>query len=130
MLEGRHAHPDQPRSASYDRDVLMERMESDVELIRSLVAVFEADRPMLLSDVATALEADDADALERAAHTLKGAVGVFGAEPSRARAERIERMGRDGVVGEARQEYVELEREVLALEEDLKRLVEELGEPD
>jgi two-component system sensor histidine kinase/response regulator len=137
---GRTPAPEEPMDAagpdtepegeqqSYDREVLMDRVESDAELIRMLVEVFESDRPKLLGDIETALADDDADALERAAHTIKGALGVFGAEPARERAERLEFMGREGSVGDGKSQYPDLERDVLALETDLKKLVEELGQ--
>jgi response regulator RpfG family c-di-GMP phosphodiesterase len=111
---------------SFDRGVLMERTESDVELIRALVGVFDADRETLVGAIRAAVDAGDANALERAAHTIKGALGVFGAEPSRARAERMERMGRDGAVAEAAAELDELAAEVDALREDLHGLLVEL----
>jgi HPt (histidine-containing phosphotransfer) domain-containing protein len=109
---------------SFDRDILMERTDSDWDLIRALVDVFESDRPRLLSDIEAALDNDDAEALERAAHTIKGALGVFGAEPARARAERLELVGRQGSVTEGIDQYPELRDAVVGLESDLKRLVE------
>ncbi len=111
---------------AYDRDVLMERVESDAELIRMLVDVFESDRSKLLGDIESALADDDAEALERAAHTIKGALGVFGAEPARARAERLEFIGREGMVADAKSQYPELKQAVLGLEVELKKLVDEL----
>ena len=115
-------------AASYDRDVLLERLESDTELIRSLVNVFESDRPTLLGDLEAAVDANDPDALARAAHTIKGALGVFAAEPARARAERLEFMGRDADMAHARKEYEELRDDVLLLQVDLEKLLVELDE--
>ena len=112
---------------AYDREVLMDRVESDTELIKMLVEVFESDRPKLLGDIESALDADDAEALERAAHTIKGALGVFGAEPARVRAERLEFVGREGMVADGKREYPDLKEAVLGLEVELKKLVEELN---
>ncbi len=116
-----------PDAASFDRDELMSRTERDPELIRMLVDVFEADRPNLLGGVRSALDAGNSEALERAAHTLKGAVAVFGAEPARSRAQRLETMGRDGVLDDAAELYSELETWVLRLESDLRALAAELA---
>jgi HPt (histidine-containing phosphotransfer) domain-containing protein len=58
----------------------MQRMESDTDLIRALVTVFHTDSEDLLAEIEGALSRDDASALERAAHTLKGAVAIFGAD--------------------------------------------------
>ena len=112
---------------SFEHDVLMERTDSDHELIRMLVDVFESDRDKLLGDIEEALSADDADALERAARTIKGALGVFGAEVARARAEKLEMTARDGAVSEGREQYPDLRNQVIALEADLKKFVAELG---
>jgi len=113
---------------SYDFDVLMERVDSDMDLVRTLVEVFASDRPKLLGDIETALEQDDAEALERAAHTIKGALGVFAAEKARARAERLEMTGREGSVVQGRDQYPEFKDAVLLLEADLEQLVAELDQ--
>ncbi|NNL31562.1 MAG: response regulator, partial [Gemmatimonadetes bacterium] len=107
---------------SFDRGELMGRTEGDAELIRMLVEVFEADRPNLMGGVEAALQASDPRALERAAHTIKGAVAVFGAEPARSRAERLEVLGRNGDMTGAPEIYDELETWVTRLEADLKAL--------
>jgi HPt (histidine-containing phosphotransfer) domain-containing protein len=117
-------HADTP---SYDRAVLMERMESDVDLIRSLVTVFDTDSDELLSAIEDALSENDAPALERAAHTLKGAVAIFAADRAQERAGLLERLGRAGSVAEARGEYGPLRDSVLVLRRDLAVLVGELG---
>jgi two-component system, sensor histidine kinase and response regulator len=124
---GREPLPASTDRAGFDRAVLMERTESDHELIRALVDVFESDRPMLLGNIEAAIASGDAEALYRAAHTLKGAVGVFGADSAHARAERLERFGRDGAVEDGRAAYPELRDLVTSLEDDLKRFVAELG---
>ena len=110
---------------SFDRRILMERTDSDWDLIRALVEVFESDRPKLLGEIEAALEDEDAEALERAAHTITGALGIFAAEPARARAHRLEMIARDGSVTEQRDQYHELRDAVIILEADLKRLVQE-----
>jgi CheY-like chemotaxis protein len=117
-------HADTP---SYDRAVLMERMESDGDLIRSLVNVFDTDSDELLSAIEDALSENDAPALERAAHTLKGAVAIFAADRAQERAALLERLGRAGSVAEARGEYGPLRDSVLVLKRDLAVLVGELG---
>ncbi|MDX1495774.1 MAG: response regulator, partial [Longimicrobiales bacterium] len=113
-------------ATSFDRSELMARTEGDAELVRMLVEVFEADRPNLLGKIEAALKAKDTQELERAAHTVKGAVAVFGAEPARSRAARLEIMGRDGAVDEAQDLYPELREWVVRLEQDLKELSREL----
>jgi signal transduction histidine kinase/DNA-binding response OmpR family regulator len=118
---------DDARQAAFDRAVLLERTDSDLDLIRTLVEVFDADRPKLLSDIEAALGADDAEGLARAAHTIKGALGVFAAEPARLRAERLEATGRAGAVTNGHEQYQELQSWVERLQTELVEFVEELS---
>jgi len=114
--------------SSFDLDVLMMRVDSDVDLLRTLADVFSLDRPKLLGDIESALDEDDAEALERAAHTIKGALGVFAAEDARARAERLEVIGREGSVADGHDQYPDLKDAVLLLEADLTQLVADLDQ--
>ena len=45
--------------------------------MRELVAVFRADAPRLLAEIAAALDDDNAEQLDSAAHSLKGMLGFF-----------------------------------------------------
>ncbi|MGD8281515.1 MAG: response regulator, partial [Gemmatimonadota bacterium] len=87
-------------SPAFDRDELMERVESDLDLLSTLVGVFKADSPKMLGDIEEAIAAGDQEAITSAAHTMKGALSVFGAEPARAIAERLEHTSRAGEVEE------------------------------
>jgi HPt (histidine-containing phosphotransfer) domain-containing protein len=62
-----------------------------------------------------ALDRGDSNALERAAHTVKGSVGNFAAKTVFQAAQRVEKIGRDGDLGKAEEAYK-------ALEEELDRL--------
>ncbi|MGY8776819.1 MAG: Hpt domain-containing protein, partial [Longimicrobiales bacterium] len=104
-----------------------EQTDGDSGLIQTLVEIFGDDTPDLLAVIEDALEADDANALERAAHTIKGALGVFGAESARGRAEQLEVTAREGTIEAARQQYPALKTSIFALEAALKELVAELG---
>jgi len=133
--EGPSDHPPDTADSSadisvddaFDRSVLLEQTDGDTELIRTLVEVFDDDRPKLLDDIEDALETNDAEALERAAHTIKGALGVFGAESARLQAEKLENSARAGSVEAGRQQYPALKTSVLDLQVALRELVAELG---
>lgn len=111
---------------SIDRDALMTQVESDADLLRTLLELFEVDRPVLLGAVQGALENDDADALATAAHTMKGSLGVFGAEPARALAALLEELGREGDVAAGKEHYAEFEQAVLDAEVALRGILGEL----
>jgi two-component system, sensor histidine kinase and response regulator len=126
-LEGPVAEAEETEEAAFDRSTLLTRTDGDTDLIRTLVEVFDEERPKLLGDIEVALETNDTDALERAAHTLKGAVGVFGAEQARVKAESVEAAAREGSVEAGREQYPALKTLVLTLQTALAELVAEMG---
>ena len=93
----------------------------DQDLLRDLAGMFAVEAPKMLAEVRAAVAANDAARLQRAAHTLKGAVGIFGARATFEAGLRLELMGRAGdLTGAA--EATE------ALEQALGRLRQALAE--
>jgi CheY-like chemotaxis protein len=114
-------------SSAFDRAQLMSRVESDMELLSTLVGVFRADSPNLMGAIEEAIANGDAQAISDAAHTIKGALSVFGAEPARVLAERLELESRAGEVQGAPDLYVQLGEAVRVTEEGLEALLAELA---
>jgi two-component system sensor histidine kinase/response regulator len=112
--------------SGFDREELMARVESDVDLLGTLVAVFKADRPNLMGAIEEAIGSGDADALMVAAHTIKGALSVFGAEPARTFAEQLELTSRAGQIDGARDLFSQLGEAVQVTEVGLDTLLAEL----
>ena len=110
----------------FDREALMARVESDVELLSTLVAVFKADRPSMMAEIEEAVLAGDAVALADSAHTIKGALSVFGVEPARSIAERLEAAGRQKQLTAARVLFEELGGAIVVAEEGLEALLAQL----
>jgi len=88
--------------------------------------MFCEQRQSLLAEIQSALQAGDAAALARAAHTLKGCVGNLGAGSAFQAALRLELLARNRQLSEAQRAALELEDEVLRFERALLRLAEEL----
>jgi len=109
-----------------DREALLARVESDLELLSTLVGVFKADRPNLMGAIDAALLSRDAKELGNAAHTLKGALSVFGVEPARARAEGLEKKARTGDLEGTADMVAALGEAVTAAEDLLDRFLKEL----
>ena len=65
----------------------------DHDLLKEVALVFLEACPGWQADIRAAIAANDAPALRRAAHTLKGAVGHFGAKPSYDAAQELETLG-------------------------------------
>lgn len=64
--------------------------------LRELVEIFLHDTPVRLAEIAAALSAGDAPALTRAAHSIKGSAGNFGAEQLAAVSRAIEQHAKSG----------------------------------
>ena len=84
-----------------DRAVALERVGGDPQLLQEIAQLFLEQAPELIDQMRTALAAGDAKVLERAAHTFKGAVGNFGAEPALEAAKTLEFIARGGDLARA-----------------------------
>ena len=104
----------------------LERVEGDVELLKELVAVFLTDLPETLTSLREAVTAGDANAIERAAHKLKGSVSNFAAQPAFEAVLKLEVSGRDGRLTNTELDFGELEREI----HRLKLAMAELSSPE
>jgi HPt (histidine-containing phosphotransfer) domain-containing protein len=109
----------------FDRDLTLARVEGDRKLLQEIVGLFCEETPRLLVEIQSSILHRDAKALAQAAHTLKGAVGNFGAQAAFEVALRLEVMGRDGDLAQAEAVYAELANEVTHLEGALLALRQE-----
>ena len=110
-----------------DRNALMERVDGDVDFLQEIAGLFLEDCPKLLADIRSAVTGGDAHGLEHAAHTLKGSISNFGAEPARQAALRLEALGRSGDLKPAPEALSTLEEEVQRFTTALGALSRELG---
>ena len=109
-----------------DMALLEEQIEGDTELLRTLVSVFEEDQERLLHDLDAALSSGDAEGAETAAHTLKGALGVLGAQPVCELASQMEVAARENRLDDCRAAHARLRDSVLSLNKELERLLDTL----
>jgi CheY-like chemotaxis protein len=77
----------------FDAAAAMDRVDGDRELLQELIDIFLAECPKWLTDIHTAIGQGDAKTLRRAAHTVKGSAGAFGAAAVFSSAQRLETMG-------------------------------------
>jgi PAS domain S-box-containing protein len=107
----------------FDRNLVLNLVEGDRNLLQTIVQMFNSQTPMLFAKISDASSRRDGKALERAAHQLKGSVGNFGAKKAFEAAQRLEDMGRDDDFSDSKNAEFELESEIL----DLKRALAELA---
>jgi two-component system, sensor histidine kinase and response regulator len=105
-----------------DRDEIQARVGGDTKLLGELIDLFFADCPRMWQSICDALSLGDAIKLSRAAHTLKGSIGVFGAHTAREAAERVEQLAREGDLAQAAEAIAQLEAELERLKPILREL--------
>ena len=101
----------EPAGKVLDLTAALARVDSDEELFREIAGVFLDTYPELLSNIQNAITSDDAQALERSAHALKGTVGNFNAASAYEASLALEKLGRAGNLEQAGQAYATLEVE-------------------
>ena len=106
-----------------DPAALLAGVDGDRRLVRELIHLFLADCPQGLAKIKEAIRCGDAEALGRAAHTLKGSVGNFARKSAFAAAQRLEIMGRDGNLDNAGKTFSTLESELARLTGELRKSI-------
>ncbi len=84
-------------------------VRNDRNILKVVVDTFLEDRPHLMDETRQAVEAQDAEKLRLAAHTVKGSIRLFGRTQAAVHAEALEAMGRSGDVSGAQQTFFDLE---------------------
>lgn len=110
------------RQSIIDEEDLLERVGGDIEFLNEIARMFLDDCPRMVQEIRFACARGDADALQHAAHTLKGCVANFGAGPAREAACRLEMIGRSGDLAPAPVACTDLESELARFTEALTAL--------
>ncbi len=105
--------------ASWDRDVALQSVDGDRELLVEMAGLFLQDSGRLLDEIGQAIQAGDAAGLHFSAHTLKGSVSNFAAGEARETAWRLEMLGRSGDLAQAPALYAVLVTEIHRVDADL-----------
>jgi HPt (histidine-containing phosphotransfer) domain-containing protein len=91
------------------------RVEEDRALANELIELFFADGPRLFEAVRMAVLGNDAAALQRSAHALKGTVANFSAKPATDAAWLLENMGRTCDLSGMDEAYADLDCQLALL---------------
>jgi DNA-binding response OmpR family regulator len=114
-----------PNGARLDREAMLEYVGGNPELLKSIVGLFLRNCPDLLMSIRSAIARSDSDALEMAAHNLRGSASNFLTTSAIRATTRLEQMGRDSQFLSAGDELSTLEKEIALLEPELTALVAE-----
>jgi signal transduction histidine kinase/CheY-like chemotaxis protein len=99
---------------------LLARVGGDPKLLRSIVRTFVSDYPAKLRNIKRAIARKDAPALAAAAHAMKGAVAIFGAEDAVESAVELQQMGRQGNLANAPASFRKLDEALARLNAKLR----------
>ena len=78
----------------FDLSKALDRVEGDLELLQEMADLFLEECPHMVEEIGHAITAGDAQALQHAAHTLKGSVSNFAADKATEASFALEKMGR------------------------------------
>ena len=95
-------------------------MDPSPPVIRCHGLVRSFGHQVVLAELGTSLEANDAKGVERAAHSLKGLVANFGAKEATSLAGELQRCGRNGELDDVAHLFQRLETEVNLLRRELE----------
>jgi HPt (histidine-containing phosphotransfer) domain-containing protein len=95
-----------------DLDAVLNALEGDRELLSGMIKVFLKESPALLERTRDALAARDAVAVERSAHTIRGALANFAARQACATARRLQESAGQADWESALTAHAELEEQI------------------
>lgn len=98
-----------------DLSATLVRMGDNVTLLKQLVDFCREDLPMYMARLRAGIEAGNRTEVQLAAHSVKGLVVNFNAEPAASVAIRLEQMGQTGELEGAMEAFRELEHETSRL---------------
>ncbi len=90
-----------PAGVVLSREAALAQVDGDPDLLAEVIDLFLKDSPRLLSQMDEAMARADRASLRRAAHTLKGTLGIFGARTAINTALELETVARDGNLEDA-----------------------------
>jgi len=108
----------------YDSEALMEEFEGDKEILAKIFEIFERDCDDRMPRISAAIQARDAELLEREAHTIKGGMGTCFAKTGFETANTLEQMGREGDFRDAEATFKKLESDLASLRKALRKLID------
>lgn len=105
--------------AVFNRDLALERVGGDEELLDEIVCLYLGEYPALLEQIQSAVNTGDAKELYRSAHTLKGSLGALGAEAAQKQAMELEMSGRYAKLADTSTMLADLEHLLQQLRNEL-----------
>ena len=110
----------------FDLQKALEVVNGDKELFKEIADIFIKGLPENTANIRKAIEENNIQEVEHAAHSLKGSIGNFAASTAHEVAYGIERMGKEGRLEEASTALSRLEKELDKLQAAIKAALKEM----
>jgi HPt (histidine-containing phosphotransfer) domain-containing protein len=111
---------------TFDLSGAMETVLGNEDLFREIAGMFIKTCPDYIARIKEGIAGNDGGVLEREAHSLKGAVGNFGAKEAYAVAHRLEKLGEEGEMATAAGELSNLENALNGLASEMNIVLQEM----
>jgi CheY-like chemotaxis protein/HPt (histidine-containing phosphotransfer) domain-containing protein len=111
---------------TFDLSSAMETVSGDEDFFREIAGMFIDSCSDHIAKIKEGIAGNDAGILEREAHSLKGAVGNFGAKEVCEVAYRLEKLGEEGKMATAEEGLSDLERALNELVSEMKIVLQEM----
>lgn len=109
----------------FDRAAVLAHLDGDEDLMREVAELFLETCPQMMADTQAALATGDWDTVARAAHTLKGSLGNFGAEAAYDASLKLEKAAKQSDREIAQQAWTRLVRETARVSTALEQMAAE-----
>ena|GEM_PF-778634 len=113
-------------STIFDWADALDRFGGNEKTLKELAQLFLDECPKMIGEIEQAISSENAKALRRAAHTLKGSAAIFAATPVVEAAYQVESIGREGNLEEVEEAIVVLKAELKLLTPDLIEKMESI----
>ena len=104
---------------TFDREAMLDRLDGDLGLARELVTTYLEEAPAMRADLRDAVESREPSNLERAAHSLRGALAAVSASAAVDLADQLETESRNGDLSGSLGRTARLEAQLELLEQAL-----------
>jgi PAS domain S-box-containing protein len=119
------SHPPTAPTGALDRTTLLARVGGREDRLRRIAAVFLEESARLMVEIRAALDQRSTPRVANAAHTLKGALGLFDVQSATDAAQRLEEIARSASLGGAEEHFQALRLEL----DGMRQIIFDFADP-
>ena len=117
------------QDAAFDSKAALDSLGGDLELLREVSGIYQAESPKHVARIREAVKNQDAKLLEYSAHALRGTAANLLAQGVMEAASRLEEIGRAGSAAVSKEAMELLDEEMAKLQQELAEFEKEYARP-